>query len=600
MSLSLADIKRADVQSFRDVASALDGMATANSDMKSGVGRLPIAGDAWKGVSGDAAHHELDGFGRLLEGSADAKKGAAAKIRRAADEFEGVKQLLTKIEQDASKGKFTIDMSTGKVTPPSGDYDKSELDYLTNTLKQIQAAGDAANADLAAAVKAAKELPDPSSPAGAALPTTPTSTVKPGGAFGGVDNLVAPKPDSDPGATKAAAAGTDTQANYKEWYPKSTAPAGDKLTMDPTKAGTLTGSMGAMEKNRPPDAPYKPAFGEGVARQFGKGVNERVDQMIEGAKDHSGIGGWEKFKESWTGTAEGLQHETMRQLFPGVAMAEDAKSMIDQAATSYQHPETIPENLGKTTADVAAIGATAPLGGEGALSRLGMEDAAVASRGGLHDLPGGHLFDAPSHPHADVPSGGHGDAPGPPGGDHSGSSFGGDHTPPSHTPYAPVPHDAPPPPPLPPDHSLFEGYHPTDPGPKYTNVDGSLRYPDASDPSKPYAVTGTVVDSAQLPKGTVLGRFGFPGGEWLAPEGTPFAKLALPPESALKPYFEYVVSDPTKLPPGWRIEESQVAPWFNQPGMGPQYRIIGPPGVRPNVEFLEDSGFLSRISGQHG
>lgn len=120
MALSPADIKRADIQSFRDVATALDGMATANNDMKTAVCRLPIAGDAWKGVSGDAAHHELDGFGKLLSGSAESKTAAAAKIRRAADEFEGVKQLLAKIEKDAANGGFTIDMATGKVTPPAG------------------------------------------------------------------------------------------------------------------------------------------------------------------------------------------------------------------------------------------------------------------------------------------------------------------------------------------------------------------------------------------------------------------------------------------------------------------------------------------------
>ncbi|SLD52240.1 Uncharacterised protein [Mycobacteroides abscessus subsp. bolletii] len=38
MSLPLTDIKRAKVQSFRDVADALDGMASANRDMKRGVG----------------------------------------------------------------------------------------------------------------------------------------------------------------------------------------------------------------------------------------------------------------------------------------------------------------------------------------------------------------------------------------------------------------------------------------------------------------------------------------------------------------------------------------------------------------------------------
>ncbi|WP_343573287.1 TNT domain-containing protein, partial [Mycobacterium sp.] len=89
-----------------------------------------------------------------------------------------------------------------------------------------------------------------------------------------------------------------------------------------------------------------------------------------------------------------------------------------------------------------------------------------------------------------------------------------------------------------------------------------------------------------------LGRFGYPGGDYLAPEGTPFAELSLPPTSALKPYCEYVVADPAKLPPGWQIEQSQVAPWFHQPGGGIQYRIIAPEGQEPSVQELLDWGFL--------
>lgn len=437
MALSPADIKRADIQSFRDVATALDGMATANTDMKTGVGRLPIAGDAWKGVSGDAAHHELDGFGKLLSGSAESKAAAAALIRRAADEFEGVKQLLAKIEKDAANGGFTIDMATGKVAPPQGDYDKNELSYIQNTLRQLQQAGDAANADLAAAVKAAKEPPAGAGPSGA-LPTAPNSAVKPDGVFGGVQNLATANPDGEPGATRAAAAaGADTQANYKEWYPKAPG-AGDKLTIDPGKAGSLTGTIGALDKM--PGAP-KPAdgFGSGVAKQFLKGANDRIDGTIDEVKSKAGLNGTDKFAESWTNSAKGLEHQIERTLFPGAAMAEDAKNVIDQAVTSYQHPEKIPENIGKTTVDGAIIGGTAPLGGEGALGRLGVEESAAArgalpdSPGMLHDLPGGHLFDAPSHPHVDAPGGGHSSGEiGPFTGEHSGTI--GDHGGASHAP----------------------------------------------------------------------------------------------------------------------------------------------------------------------
>ncbi|MGL5443931.1 MAG: endonuclease [[Mycobacterium] stephanolepidis] len=406
MSLSLAEIKRAKVQTFRDVADGLEAMAEANRDMKRGVERLPIMGEGWKGLSGDAAHHELDGHGRYLEGHADAQTGAAGKIRVAADEFEGVQQLLKKIENDAANGKFTINYDTGEVTPPNGKYDKNELDYLTSTLRQIQAAGDRANADLEAAVKAAKTLPDPSGAAAQALPAVPGSAIKPNGAAGALQNLAAPNPDGDPGATKAAAAGADTQANYKEWYPKAPA-TGDKITIDPTKAGSFAGTVGALDKL--PGAPKPPdGFGTGVARQFGQGVNQAIDGMIDEAKSKVGLNGADKFKEAWVGTAKGIENEMVNQLLPGVGMAQDAKGMIDQGVTSYQHPETIPKNVGAGLAQAGAVAATGPLAGEAAAGARGLlGDATIAGRGGLldppalpHDMP-----PAAGHAPAEVPSG---------------------------------------------------------------------------------------------------------------------------------------------------------------------------------------------------
>ncbi|KKC05549.1 TNT domain-containing protein [Mycobacterium nebraskense] len=183
---------------------------------------------------------------------------------------------------------------------------------------------------------------------------------------------------------------------------------------------------------------------------------------------------------------------------------------------------------------------------------------------------------------------------------------GGGEIPPEHVPAGPhvpvvpdspppVPADAPAPPPLPHEHELFHGYHPVEPGPEFTNPDGTLLYPDDTLATKPYAVPGTIIPDANLQQGTVLSRFGYPGGGYLAPDGTPFAQVALPPESALKPYFQYVVKDPTALPHGWHIEQSQVAPWFHQPGGGQQYRIIDEFGNTGTVEELVRWGFLRRI-----
>ncbi|MBB4854716.1 hypothetical protein HNP40_002103 [Mycobacteroides chelonae] len=74
----------------------------------------------------------------------------------------------------------------------------------------------------------------------------PGSAIKPDGSRGALQNLAAPNPDSDPGATKAAAAGADTQAKYKEWYPKNAVPVGDK-NVDPSKLGGVGSIPGVRD-----------------------------------------------------------------------------------------------------------------------------------------------------------------------------------------------------------------------------------------------------------------------------------------------------------------------------------------------------------------
>lgn len=429
--------------------------------------------------------------------------------------------------------------------------------------------------------------------------------------------------DTAPGKPDAAQDGNF----YKDWYPKKTDPASvdpgagtladsvDRIknppttptaatapvdpnapqygpfakdAIDKTKLGGLGESLTYINRNDKPPEEHKPSAAERFKTDISEGIDKGVDKLIApitDLRDRLGLGDkgfWEANEEAGRREWESFKHQVTTP--PIVDIAQEVRHNIENPG----------QYVGERMVDAGAILAGGP---EGALPRAGLEESA-ARLGSMHpDLPApGALHDTPAPAHtAEPPSVGHG-------GDHMPASPGDHLIPPAgnHAPYVELPHDAPTPAALPSDHPLFDGYHPTDPGPKYTNPDGSLHYPDASDPTKPYAVPGTVVDNAQLPKGTVLGRFGYPGGEWLAPEGTPFAKLALPNESALKPYYEYVVSDPTKLPPGWRIEQSQVAPWFNQPGEGTQYRIIAPPGQKPNAQFLEDSGFLARISREHG
>jgi hypothetical protein len=236
------------------------------------------------------------------------------------------------------------------------------------------------------------------------------------------------------------------------------------------------------------------------------------------------------------------------------------------------HPEPAPVGAPASAAG-AADGHGAPLpGGAGAGEGGGGGSGGAAGGGGTGDGVGDG--------NAGYGGAGEGDNGGPP-------LEGG---------QPPIQSDALPPPPAPPDSPLFDGYEATDPGPEFTDSDGQLIYPDDSLESKPYAIPGTVVPDANLPTGMELGRFGYPGGAYLTPEGTPFAELSLPPSSAAKPYYQYVVKDGSRLPPGWRIEESKVAPWFHQPGGGIQFRVIDDFGANGSVEELIRWGFLRRVN----
>ncbi|WP_372514522.1 TNT domain-containing protein [Mycobacterium lacus] len=93
--------------------------------------------------------------------------------------------------------------------------------------------------------------------------------------------------------------------------------------------------------------------------------------------------------------------------------------------------------------------------------------------------------------------------------------------------------------------------------------------------------------------GRKLDRIGYPGGEWLAPAGTPYEGRSLPHTSLEKPYFAYTVNVNAGLPAGWKLEESLAAPWFGHPGGEPQYKIIAPRDDWPRVQDLIDRGFLT-------
>lgn len=299
---------------------------------------------------------------------------------------------------------------------------------------------------------------------------------------------------------------------------------------------------------RPPSPRTPPKADRMPPPGFGDGFADRWFSTEEGFKDLLGQNGLDAFKDSWKGLAKGTGE---RLTNPVGSVIGDAQDALDSPSAAYY--------LGEKSADAAVTAPGLMLGGEAALARAGLVDdlaGAGAIPRELIDHPG-HAVEhpaahsqlpEPSSPVGDIPS--HQDIPA--------STV--DLQP------GPLPHDSP----------MFDGYDPMPPGPEFANPDGGLIYPDDGLTNKPYAVPGTVIDNAEVPQGTIMDRFGHPGGAWLSPDGTPFAERALPPDSANKTYYQYVVGDPANIPHGYRIEESQVAPWFHQPGGGTQFESLDP------------------------
>ena len=83
-----------------------------------------------------------------------------------------------------------------------------------------------------------------------------------------------------------------------------------------------------------------------------------------------------------------------------------------------------------------------------------------------------------------------------------------------------------------------------------------------------------------LKPGTMVDRFGHPGGRFLAPADASYMGRAVPYDRLKMPYFRYEVARPL------RVAAGQAAPWFDQPGGGMQYKTAQP------IRVLVDAGYL--------
>ena len=80
--------------------------------------------------------------------------------------------------------------------------------------------------------------------------------------------------------------------------------------------------------------------------------------------------------------------------------------------------------------------------------------------------------------------------------------------------------------------------------------------------------------------GTLLDRFGFPGGQFVAPADGSYMGRAVPYDRLKMPYFRYEVVRPL------RVAAGPASPWFDQPGGGLQYK------TERRIQVLIDTGYL--------
>jgi hypothetical protein len=133
---------------------------------------------------------------------------------------------------------------------------------------------------------------------------------------------------------------------------------------------------------------------------------------------------------------------------------------------------------------------------------------------------------------------------------------------------------------------------------RYTYPDGTPRYPGNAGAVVGRRLDFTSVDEFQAHYGDLLDRLGGDGGDFMSIVDTPFEQRALPPGSLSAPYTTIQLTG--ELPSGYRIELSQVAPAFGQPGGGQQVRILGPNGQALSIADLKKEGIIDKVPNSSG
>lgn len=92
------------------------------------------------------------------------------------------------------------------------------------------------------------------------------------------------------------------------------------------------------------------------------------------------------------------------------------------------------------------------------------------------------------------------------------------------------------------------------------------------------------VEVSVLEKGTLIDRYGYPGGKYTSPLGTPYSMRALASGTVTKPYIVYEVMKPIL-----NVSKSKIAPWFGEIAIGTKYLLP------ESVQSLIDSKHLKEV-----
>lgn len=97
----------------------------------------------------------------------------------------------------------------------------------------------------------------------------------------------------------------------------------------------------------------------------------------------------------------------------------------------------------------------------------------------------------------------------------------------------------------------------------------------------------------RLPNNQKLDRFGHEGGSFMSNAGDSFEQRALPGQPSGPP--NKYTTQAGRDGQGLKVEESEIAPWFDQPGGGTQYRLVDPSGTtaKYSVELAKKHGYLT-------